>query len=199
MVLDYMCGTGYLLARIQDRRPDLTLVGCDIHEPFVGFARAKYKHIDFHHADALVFNLHDRADIILCTGGLHHVDFRAQDFFIDKLFGEAGVNTTIVIGEEVIGDYTDGLSRMRSARRHGKDLLRLGKENNWPAELIKAATEVMNNDVFLRGEYKRCISEWMRILTQRFDIVSTEQLWKAPRGGGDVVFTCKKRIMNYDC
>src|SRR5882724_10331556 len=41
-VFDYMCGTGYLLALIQKKRPDLQLFGCDIEPPFVDYAHRNY-------------------------------------------------------------------------------------------------------------------------------------------------------------
>lgn len=52
-LLDLGCGTGSLAAALAARYPDREVVGVDIAEPYVGFARAQ------HHRDNLTFELGD--------------------------------------------------------------------------------------------------------------------------------------------
>src|SRR4051794_35882374 len=54
-ILDYMSGTGLLLRNIRTHRPDLVPLGCDIHRPYVEFARAHHLGAKIFHADAREF------------------------------------------------------------------------------------------------------------------------------------------------
>lgn len=193
VVFDYMCGTGFLLARIATMRGDLRLEGCDIHGPFVEFAELNHAGVRVHHADALVFVPDSRPDFVLCTGGLHHLDFEQQEVFLDKLVDEAGTEATIVIGEESIGEYETELSRRIAALRFNAKLIEYGLIRAWPAEQIDAAIEVMKNDVMGYGEYKRSLSQWKAVIGKRFQIQEIKVFWSPENGeGGDVVFVCSR-------
>ena len=41
-ILDYMCGTGYLLSRVSRRRPDLHLFGCSLIEQYIEYGAQRY-------------------------------------------------------------------------------------------------------------------------------------------------------------
>ena len=191
-IFDYMCGTGFLLSKIQELRPDVELVGCDIHEPFVRFAKANHSNIEVHHADALTFVPNDQSDVILCTAGLHHLTFEQQSFFLQKLVNETSCNTILVLGEEAIHEYSDETSRRLSALRFNADLIAHGLAQHWPSDMIDLAIEVMKNDVMSRGEYKRSITEWKKIIAVNFEISQTQTIWAPPAGGGDILFVCRR-------
>ena len=190
-IIDYMCGTGFLLSRIREYRSDVTLIGCDIHEPFVSFAHAHHSSIEVHHADALTFDQGDNADITLCTAGLHHLTFDQQATFLHRLASELLPSSLLVIGEEAIREYTDEHSRRLAALRFNADLIAYGLTHDWPRDMIDSAIEVLKNDLMSRGEYKRSIGEWRTMIAAHFNILQTETVWSPDEGGGDVLFVCK--------
>src|SRR5437870_4892471 len=51
-VVDYMCGTGYLLNLIQSKRPDLSLEGWDILQSYIEYGRRRYPNVVLHCGDA---------------------------------------------------------------------------------------------------------------------------------------------------
>jgi SAM-dependent methyltransferase len=192
-VFDYMCGTGYLLALIQKKRPDLQLFGCDIDRPFVDYAHRNYSKVVVRCADARHLCSSEKLNLIVCTGGLHHLTFSDQEMFLDKLHTECGLTTSLLIGEEVIGAHGNERSRRLESLRLGSALIEYGIQNNWPDEQVDAAIEVLQNDVLLRGEYKRSASQWMESIGRRFLISETHWTWKARGGGGDFVLVCRPR------
>jgi hypothetical protein len=192
VVFDYMCGTGYLLAQIVDHRPDLRVEGCDIHGPFVTFAERKYPRVRVHHEDALQIEMTIDPNVVLCTAGLHHLNFDEQVHFIDKLYNEVVVGTKLVFAEEAIGDYEDEQSRRIAALNFDSALIAHGLKQQWPDGLVEGAIQLLHNDVMLRGEYKRSRSAWQDIIEHRFRILSTDMIWASPVGGGDYVFVCEK-------
>jgi SAM-dependent methyltransferase len=191
-VFDYMCGTGYLLGLVQEARSDLKLFGCDIEKPFVDFAHGKYQYLEILHANAFHVSPSELPDIILCTAGLHHLRFDQQDAFLDKLLDECGPNTFVVIGEQVFEDHLEENARRCAALRLSHDLIEYGLKNDWPLDQIDAAIEVLKNDLFLRGEYKRSAAQWRGLLRMRFVTSDPYWGWRSSYGGGDLFFVCRR-------
>ena len=73
VIVDYMCGTGYLLNDLLARRSDLQAAGCSITESYIDYARMRYPRIHVSLCDAMIFEPISSPDIILCTAGLHHL------------------------------------------------------------------------------------------------------------------------------
>jgi hypothetical protein len=129
----------------------------------------------------------------MCTGGLHHLTLSDQEAFLDKLQSECAPHTTLLIGEEVIESYDNEQSRRLACLRLGHAFIEYGVSFNWPVDQIEVAVEVLKNDLFYRGEYKRGLADWEGMLRKRFTISEPYWAWDAGHGGGDVVFICHKK------
>ena len=192
-VMDYMCATGFLLSRIVARRPDVIPVGCDIHKPFVEYARQTREALNIVLADARTYAPLVKSSVILCTGGLHHLSFNDQREFIEKLAAECSNEAHLIIGEEVIANHASEADRVAAAVDLNCDLLQLGLNKGWPSELFHAAVDLVRADVRLNGEYKRDLPGWLSIISIHFDVVKIIRTWDAPSGGGDVLLVCRSR------
>lgn len=193
-VIDYMSGTGFLLRSIATRRPDLAVTGCDLSLEFQQFARLqRTQGVRLVLEDALAFRPERAADVVVVTGGLHHLPYSRQPELVAKLAGEIGAEGTVIIGEEVVAPYTDERSRRLAALELGQALIRYGVETGWPDPLFEAALGVLGGDLLLDGEYKRDIAGWQALISAHLQIQQTLRLWTTPAGGGDVIFVCGRR------
>ena len=191
-VLDYMCATGFLLNAISMQRNDLVLHGCEIHEPFVTYARHIRPALEIVHADALAFRPDRTYDVVLCTGGVHHLPFELQERFLDKICDECSPGGTIVIGEEAFRPYASEQERIASAVDLNTELILAGVERGCSLELMFAGLDLLRDDVLARGEYKRNIHDWTSIISRRLELVDIVQTWKPESGGGDFLFICRE-------
>ena len=70
-IIDVGCGTGSLTFSLAERRPTATIVGCDIAEPLLSYARTTNRHperVSFEHADACALPYDEGAfDWALCN------------------------------------------------------------------------------------------------------------------------------------
>lgn len=193
-VIDYMSGTGFMLRTLLARRPDLTATGCDLSSEFDDFARRRLPTAARTLLqDALSFRPTRPADVVVVTGGLHHLRFDEQAAFVAKLAAELRFGSIVLIGEEAIGPHTDERSRRLAALELGQALLRLGVEEGWPDPLLEAAIGVLGGDLLLDGEYKRDVAGWENLISRHLRIRDLRRLWTTPGGGGDVIFVCDLR------
>ena len=82
-VLDVGCGTGYGLAYIRDRKPDIDLYGCDFSDYAIVEARKRYENITFFEHNIVNDDLNDRYDYMLLLQTLEHLE--DPMFVINKL------------------------------------------------------------------------------------------------------------------
>jgi 2-polyprenyl-3-methyl-5-hydroxy-6-metoxy-1,4-benzoquinol methylase len=70
-IIDVGCGTGSLTSSLAERHPTATIVGCDIAEPLLAYARTANRHperVTFEHADACALPYDEGAfDCALCN------------------------------------------------------------------------------------------------------------------------------------
>jgi trans-aconitate methyltransferase len=78
-VLDLLCGTGNLLGRLHSRRPDIFYTGVDLEPEYITFAQSAYPSISFKVGDVLTWISKDSYDLVLVTGGLHHIPYEQQE------------------------------------------------------------------------------------------------------------------------
>jgi hypothetical protein len=190
---DYMCGTGLLLRKICAIRPDIHVEGCDINSAFVEYANERLQNQVVRQADVREITVRHRNAIILCTGGLHHLDFDEQRRFLERISRNCDANCTIVIGEEVLQDHSTKTERRRAALNLNTELIDYALLRDCPESLIDAALDVLRNDLLLRGEFKRSLKEWRVSINEYFSIIEVQHTWAPMLGGGDVFLVCKPK------
>jgi SAM-dependent methyltransferase len=193
-VVDYMCGTGFLLSEIAKRRRDITALGCDIHAPYVKYGQDRYASIELVEDDALVFHPPAPPDLIICTAGIHHLARDDQPRFISKVSRELAEDGLFLVGEEVISSYADEEGRRGAILEMFRTLMAHIGRTRPRHEVVQAAADVMVNDWCERGEYKTSKSGLEELLTVNFNILSARHIWPEDCAGfGDWLLACRKR------
>ncbi|MEW8552639.1 MAG: class I SAM-dependent methyltransferase [Candidatus Thiodiazotropha sp.] len=193
-VLDYMCGTGYLLSKIANSRPDLNCQGCDITFDFVAYANRCYPKLAIINEDALRYRPTNSPKVVLCTAGLHHLPFSQQPLFVKKVARELSNGDRFLLGEELVREHHNEKSRALAALELGSALIAHSLESEAPVNVTEAAFQVLRNDVFLNGEYKHSRSQILTLLEPYFEVERIEQTWPDDIDAfGDFLFVCKRR------
>jgi SAM-dependent methyltransferase len=194
LIVDYMCGTGYLLNDIVSRRPDLTVYGCSITPAYVEWANQRYSNITIVCEDAFAFTPPGCADVILCTAGLHHLAFERQEAFLSKAASELQPGGWFVIGEEVIGVDDVGPERQKAVLDLWHQLMKHAVQSEAPESVLGAAIEVMRADLFWDGEFKRSQPSIKAMLDRQFTIADFAKTWPdTDVGYGDCVWVCRTK------
>ena len=175
-VLDLMCGPGYLLGEIEKRRNDLFLEGIDISEKFINFAQNKYSKISFQVVNALLWNPTKKYDIILCTGGIHHLPYDEQAPFIRKIPAALNPNGFVIFADPYIDDYSNELARKQAAAKLGYEYMIATIKNGANDDIIKATVDILYNDV-MGFEYKTSIKKLKPIFKKLFPQLEIKKTW----------------------
>ncbi len=192
-VVDYMCGTGFLLNEIASRRPDLSVMGCDISQSYVEYGKSVYCNLNVVMAGALTFEPSSPVDIAICTAGLHHLPRNDQPTFLEKLSRELSDEGFVLLGEEVIREYDTEDARKQAVLELFTSLMSHLDQRDAPIEVIDAAVKTFVNDWYERGEYKVSQPECERMLRPFFEVISTRQTWTDGSDHfGDFLFLCRK-------
>lgn len=190
-LLDLMCGPGYLLGKVATRRPDLSLKGVDLNEEFIEHADRSLKHIDFELADVTSFNPSQKYDVVVCTGGIHHLPYEHQESFISRIPNMINTGGFAIFGDPYIDEFSNETERKLSAAQLGYDYLRATIEKQAPEEVIKAAIDILYNDV-LGLEYKTSLSRIEPIFKGAFSQVAVTKTWSVcDSNHGDYYFVCR--------
>jgi SAM-dependent methyltransferase len=193
-VVDYMCGTGYLLGCIHARRPDLRLAGCSLDpRSYVSYGSSRFPAIEIRYQDALEYTVPERPDVVICTGGLHHLPRSMQPRFVTKVASELPPAGLFVVGEELIGAYRTEAERKRRALEMNLQLLDGLLDREAPAEVLDAACELLGNDLLERGEYKISMDELAALLAPHFTTEAIESFWPSGPTIGDVLLLARRR------
>ncbi len=194
LVVDYMCGTGFLLDAISKLRPDLHLAGCDLAEDYVTYGRSKYPHLNIACCDSLAYRPEMRPQMTLCTAGLHHLPRAEQRVFLSKISAELEPGGHLVLGEEVIPDYETTGERKTGVLRAGFALLSFVISSGATDPVVAAAVDVLGNDLLERGEYKLSERMLLGMLEPTFEILAVRRIWPAEHVDyGDVLCLCRRR------
>jgi len=176
-VCDYMCGTGFLLNAISCVRPDLRLCGCSLDADYIIYGKKNIL------ASILNLRMHEsgqpptRSDVVICTAGLHHLERVHQPLFIRKVASELASGALFLLGEEVIGDYSNETERREAVQNLSSRLLNHLDKVEAPKEMVQAAVDVFDNDFLERGEYKTTFKELICMLEPHFSIESVDHFW----------------------
>jgi SAM-dependent methyltransferase len=193
-IIDYMCGTGYLLHHLANKRTDISFYGCSITQEFIKHAHKNYINIDVQLKDALEYIPLNKPNIIIATGGIHHLDYSKQAVFIKKVASELSKNDTFIVGEEVINPFETDLERKLSVLKLSSSLIEYVINQNAPHQIIKAALELQNIDMFELGEYKLTLKRLKELMIPYFKIAELIKIWPdVSEEYGDYVLICKKK------
>jgi 2-polyprenyl-3-methyl-5-hydroxy-6-metoxy-1,4-benzoquinol methylase len=191
-VLDLLCGPGYLLGQIQSQRPDLRLTGVDLESEFIEFARKQYTRVDFIVADAAEWKAEGHYDVIVCTGGLHHLPYEQQEPFLQKIASLIADGGFAIIADPYIGAFSDELSRKLASAKLGYEYLVATMRNGADEEVIRATVGILMNDVLL-VEYKSSIQKMKPLFEKYFSKVVMRKTWPAEESDfGDYYFILRK-------
>lgn len=194
VVLDYMCGTGFLLNEVAQRRTDLDLCGCTLAQTFIDYGKNKYRTVKLEHADAMSYRPTEEVAVVVCTGGLHHLREDKQPAFVHKVANELAADGWFVLGEVLLGDYRDNRERALAAVELGTAVFEYAVKTGAPDSVTNCALELLRNDIFRDGEYKRCRRDITAMLDDWFIVDAIEQTW--PNSGeryGEFLFRCRRR------
>lgn len=73
-LLEVGCGTGYVLSRLRERRPDLRLTGSEIYLEGLAFARGRLPGVELFQMDARQIPFADEFDVVGAFDVIEHVD-----------------------------------------------------------------------------------------------------------------------------
>lgn len=176
-VLDLMCGPGYFLGKINNCRNDLKLTGVDIDKRYIQYAKRKYKGIEFIQHDVLTWNSKKKFEVILCTGGLHHIPYTEQEDLIKKIGRLLVPGGFCILADPYVAKYKTEKERRLAAAQLGVEYLKAVLEKNASDELVSATIDIMHNDVLPNGEYKTYISRIKKIVRKYFKQVTIKKVW----------------------
>ena len=190
-VLDLICGTGYLIGKIQAERPDIVFTGIDLESKYINYAKAKYPDAKLYVSDALEWDSKNKFNAVLCTGGLHHLPYNKQQRFIDKVSGHVKKGRFAIVGDPYIEDYSNEQERRVAAEKLGNEYLKATIEKKAPSDVVKAAKNLIKNDVEL-VEFKTSIKKIEPYFNEYFSSVEKHKTWpKEDTEYGDYYFILK--------
>lgn len=194
-IVDYMCGTGYLLNKISIQRKDLFIEGCSINKENIDYGKSAYKNIRLYRKDVFDFKPTQKASTIIAAGGLHHLVRSKQKPFIIKVYKELASNGYFILGEEVIRDYKNNIERIDSVNEFFLYLINeVVKNENSPSAIKKAVMDLYKIDILEQGEFKSSLEMILKLTEKHFIVESINKIWPEVNVlFGDVVFVLKKK------
>lgn len=190
-IIDLMCGPGYLLNEIKKVRPDLILNGVDIDENFIKYAQLNYPDISFQTADVLVWKPIKKYDVVLCTGGIHHLPYDKQVSFLYTIPAALKKNGFAFFADTFIDDYLNESERKIAAARLGYEYLVNTIKNGALNDIISAGIDILHNDV-MGNEFKTSLTKLLPIFNKLFVLVNVIKIWPQQKSDyGDYIIYCK--------
>jgi len=190
-LLDLMCGPGYLLGKIAERRPNLKLRGVDIDNRYIPHAKDKYPQIDFELGDVLTWTPDEQYDAVICTGSLHHIPYDKQEEAVRKMASMVKPDGFVLISDCCIDDYANEAERKIAAAKLGHEYLRETIQNGAPDPVIEATIEILWNDVLMK-EFKTSMKKRQVIYERVFGNVETIKTWPTFESEyGDYISICR--------
>lgn len=191
LVVDYMCGTGYVLGALSRRRPDLQCYGVSITEGYIEYGTSRYPDVTLARMDAFEWIPPGPVGVAICTAGLHHLPFGRQASFLRKLRGEMAPGSVLFLAEEVVRTHTGETGRRLGALELGSRLLAHCISAGAPDGVLAAALQILSNDVLLAGEFKVSEPVLVELLQDGFRVESRQHYWPEDDDAfGDVLLIC---------
>jgi SAM-dependent methyltransferase len=193
-IVDYMCGTGYLLHKARAARPDLRCFGCDLDPAFIAYGRDHYPDVDLAVGSALEYEPPAQTDVIVCTGGLHHLPRDSRAGFVAKCGDELASAGAVLIGEEVIAGYDGTASRRSAVLQLYSAILEYVIGADAPPDILSSVATAMRKEFTEDGTSKDSLADMIHLLQESLTIESLDQTW--PGGAcqfGDYLAVCRRR------
>jgi SAM-dependent methyltransferase len=190
-LLDLMCGPAHLLSVIRDRRPDLSLVGLDNDDQFINYSSDRHPTIKFIRKNVLEYSPGERFDIVICTGGLHHL--REDDkFVLLKRIGQwLNHGGYVIVGDPYIDDFSTERERKLASCKLGYEYINFTIENGGSDDVIEETIAILENDIF-HYENKTSIRRIMPLFEKAFKDVSIKKTFPSYTSDfGDYYFFCR--------
>ncbi len=192
-VIDLMCGPGYLLGKLSNSRNDLYLVGMDINQDYIIHAKNKYQNINFINDDVINWHPEEIYDVIICTGGLHHLNKCEQIALLHKIQSAVNENGFVLFADPCIDNYSGELQRKLSVAWLGYNYLSYTIGHNGNDEIIRAVLNILYTDVF-DLEHKMFIDDYDKLLSTKFSKRRVVKTWpKLKSEYGDYWVVCKNK------
>jgi trans-aconitate methyltransferase len=176
-IIDLMCGPGQLLGKIQSKRKDLQLTGLDTDKRYIKFASIKYPFINFINDDILKWKTKIKYNLVLVTGGIHHIPYNKKRIVIKSIYDLLDNNGVCIIADPFIDNYVNEKQRKIAAAKLGYEYIKAVITNNAPDEIVSAAIDILFNDVLPKGEYKTSITKFRNIIDPIFSKVELHKTW----------------------
>lgn len=194
VILDYMCGTGYLLNKIHLLRKDLKLFGCSLNRKFVEYGKKFYPHIKIEMQNVFDHTPLQSPNIVICTGGLHHLNRSIQPKFLKKVYSELQKDAFFVLGEELIRNNKNEVERREAVLEMFEHLISYVKMQSAPKEVERAVLDLRDRDLSENGEYKTSKEGILRMIEPSFVIEEIIQAWPGDSVPfGDFLFICRRK------
>lgn len=192
MLLDVMCGPGYLIGQIAAKRKDLKLSGQDFDKRYISYSKKSYPGATFVLSDILDWKSDQLYDVVTCTGSVHHIPYELQARVVKNIASFVKPGGFAVISDCFIDDYRNEKERKLAAAKLGYEYLRETIENGAPDEAIVPALDILWNDV-MREEYKTSTVKRLPAYEKAFRKVETIKTWpEFDSGYGDYISICWK-------
>ncbi len=190
-VLDLMCGPGYLLGEIARRRSDLALEGVDLSEEFISHARSKYPGIVFHLDDVLAWEPAQKYDLVVCTGGTHHLPYEHQVPFLEGIPGLLKPDGFCIFADPYVDDYSNESERQQAAAKLGYEYMLATMKKGAPEDIVKATIDILYNDV-MGLEFKTSLKKLEPVFRRIFSEVEIHKTWPETESEyGDYYIVCR--------
>jgi len=192
-VIDLMCGPGQLLGKIQESRNDLKLTGLDNDKRYTDFAASSYPNISFICEDILNWKSQDSFDLVIVTGGIHHIPYEEKENVIKSIYNSLSQNGVCVMADPFIDEYKDEKQRKIAAAKLGYEYMKAVIEKNAPDEIISASIDILSNDVLPNGEYKTSVKKINDDIDNLFSKIEVNKTWPSIDSEyGDYYFILRK-------
>lgn len=175
-LLDILCGPGYLLGKLHEKRPDISYFGVDMEPDYIQHATRLYPEVKFETADAFAWKTDEKFDAVICTAGVHHLPDEQQEPFIAKLASLVSPRGFAIIADPYIGNWNTPEERLVAAARFGYEYLDATIKSGGTPDVIDAAVQCLRNDVLLI-EWKTSAKKRLDMLKPYFKHIQPYKTW----------------------
>lgn len=193
-LVDVMCGPGYLLGKIHERRPDLSLYGVDIDERYVSHGAKTYPYATFEKGDVLTWQPSEKFDVVVCTGSVHHIPYDLQESAIANIASMGKPGALVIIPDCYVDDYSTETERKQAAAKLGYEYIRETIDNGGSDRVIEWTVDILWNDVLMH-EFKPSFEKRIPVLEKFLNEIKTLKTWPndTPPGYGDYIHFGKSK------